>query len=249
MTNRLPTRLGKEPLIEALFELRFSSAAPAASVLPGYFFSRLEGEKAIDSLPVSQVPKAMRDADANLQFAPLVRLRWNSFVILVGDRTLSIACALPYPGWRAFKPAILQVTKEAKALGIIQTIQRCSLKYTDLIPLSNLHEQVAAINASVVVGNHKLEKEVFSLRLEIPRNGHLTAVQIVSSAVASAPDGSTREGLIVDIDTIANAESQDFGVWLEKLPEHLDSIHTTSKTMFFECLRSETIDQLEPMYE
>jgi hypothetical protein len=38
MTNKLPTKLKKEPLVDAVFELRFYSSAPASSIFPGFFF-------------------------------------------------------------------------------------------------------------------------------------------------------------------------------------------------------------------
>lgn len=249
MIDKLPIKLKKEPLIDAIFEMRFSSATPASSVLPGFLFSRCEGNKSIEQLPASELPKPIRDNDPNLQFAPLTRLQWNRFVILIGDRSLAVGCALPYPGWVEFKPAILHIVNLVKEIGIVQTVQRFSMKYIDLIPSGAIEEQISQINLSVIIGDHTLKKETFSLRVEIPRDGILNAVQITSSAVATLPDKSTREGVIVDIDTIANVDNQDFGKWLEDLPERLEAMHAMNKSMFFECLHQEAIDALEPIYE
>lgn len=249
MIDKLPTKLRKEPLIDAVFEMRFSSTTPASSVLPGFLFGRCDGTKSIESLPASELPKPIRDNDPNLQFAPLTRLHWNRFVILVGDRSLAVGCKLPYPGWREFKPAILEVVRLVKEISIVQSVQRFSMKYIDLIPSEGIGEQISKINFSVVIGDHELKNEVFSLRVEVPRDGVLNAVQITSSAVVTLPDQSTREGVIVDIDTIANLDNQDFETWLGTLPERLDSMHAVNKSMFFECLRQEAINALEPIYE
>lgn len=249
MPDKLPTKLNKEPLIDALFEMRFNSAPSASSILPGLLFSKLEGERIIEDLPIAQIPKALRDADSNLRFAPLVRLNLEGFSINIGDRSLAIGCKMPYPGWSVFKPIILNTVKLLKDTGLVQEVHRFSMKYIDLIPAHGTAMQVSAINSSVVLGKHTLTQEVFSLRIEIPKEEILHAVQITSSATAILPDGSKREGLIVDIDSIWNLSNPDFSQWLEQLPDQLELIHTANKAMFFECLRPETIDALEPVYE
>lgn len=249
MTDKLPTKLKTEPLIDALFELRFTSAIPASSVFPGFLFSKLPGDKTIERLPTEQLPKALLESDPNLRFAPLVRLHWDKFQISIGDRSLAVSCKMPYPSWGAFKPAILTVVDQLKEIGTIQAVHRFSMKYIDLIPASNLADQVSAINGTVVLGNHELKQEIFSLRVEIPKDGLLHVVQITSSAVATLQDGSSREGIIVDIDSIRDLGNLDFGTWLAQLSDQLESMHLANKAMFFECLRPETIVSLEPVYE
>ncbi|EPZ13963.1 hypothetical protein M622_19350 [Thauera terpenica 58Eu] len=249
MTDKLPTKLKKEPLIDALFEMRFTSVIPASSVFPGVLFSKLPHDKTIERLPTEQLPKALLESEPNLRFAPLVRLHWDKFLISIGDRSLAVSCKMPYPGWGTFKPAILNVVEQLREIGIIQAVHRFSMKYIDLIPASSPSDQVMAINGTVVLGNHKLKQEIFSLRVEIPKEGLLHAVQITSSATATLQDGSSREGIIVDIDSISDLGSLDFGNWLERLPDQLELMHLANKAMFFECLRPETIVSLEPIYE
>lgn len=249
MLDKLPIKLKKEPLIDALFEMRFSSNTVTSSILPGLLFSKFEGERNIESLPISQIPKPLRDNDPNLRFAPLVRLNLEKFAINIGDYSLSVGCKMPYPGWSTFKPVILDVVNLLKDSGLAQDVHRFSMKYIDLIPSPDVAEQVSAINSSVMLGEHVLTEEVFSLRIEIPKEGVLHAVQIASSATAVLPDGSIRNGIIVDIDSIKNLEDHDFSRWLERLPDELELIHTANKAMFFKCLRPETITALEPVYE
>lgn len=245
MTDNLPLRLQKEPLIDAVFEVRYSSAIPASNILPGVFFSKYPGKITIERLPTSELPQPLLQADPNLQFAPLIRLYWKNFVVLIGDRSLAVGCKLPYPGWANFKIAIIEIITLLRDTGIVETIQRFSMKYVDLIRSADISEQISMINASVVVGDHVLQKEAFSLRMEIPENGCINAVQIVSSAIAALPDGSTQEGVIIDIDTISSVENQSF----DQLLSQLDAMHATNKAMFFKCLRPETIETLGPVYE
>jgi uncharacterized protein (TIGR04255 family) len=244
----LPKKLKKEPLIDAVFEVRFTSAFPAGNVLPGLLFVKLEGDKKIEQLPLSQLPHIMRDADPNLRFAPLSRLDWQQFYINVGDRSVSVGFKYPYPGWNGFKPAIVEIMNILKDADILKSVERYSLKYVDLLPANDLREQVSFVNFDVTLAGHKLEKEAFQIRLEIPRGDFTHAVQVVSSATATLPTGS-KQGLIVDVDTISNQQAISFNELLRGFPDKLEAIHQANKEMFFDCLKPQTITALEPEYD
>ena len=249
MKKILPTKLAKEPLIDAVFEVRFSSSFPASDILPGFFFVKLEGDKVMEDLPAAQLPKAIRDADPNLQFVPIKRLDWDQFFVSIGDRSVAISCKLPYPGWKNFKFAIIKLMAVLGEIDIIQSIERYSMKYVDLIPSSDLQQQISYINFDVAIANHKLQNEAFQLRVEMPRDGFTNAVQVVSSAKLTLPNGEIKEGVVVDVDTIANLQRVPLPALLDGFEGKLDSIHQTNKTIFFDCLKPETIEALEPSYE
>lgn len=245
----LPKKLKKEPLIDAVFEIRFTSVFVAGGILPGLLFGKLEGQKTIESLPMAQLPQAMRDADPNLLFAPLNRLDWGCYYVNVGDRSVSIGFKHPYSGWNSFKPAITKVMEALKDSNVIKSVDRYSLKYIDLLPATSLQEQVEFVNFDVTLADHKLKKEVFQIRLEIPREGYVHAVQVVSSATATLHTGETRQGLIVDVDTISNQLNISFDELLNNFSDKLEAIHQANKKIFFDCLKPQTIDALEPEYE
>lgn len=249
MVDRLPIKLTKEPLVDAIFELRFSSTTSASNILPGFLFSKLDGDKIISSLPAGNLPRQVRDVEPSLQYAPLVQLNWNGFTLLIGDLSLGIVCKFPYPGWAVFEPVIRQIVGFVRESGIVQAVQRFSMRYIDLIPSSDLSEQASMIFKPVIIGNYTLENEVFSFKIEIPENQFLHIVNIVSSSVAKLQDGSERSGLIVDIDTVVRIQHQEFEPWVEHLPSHIEEIHMANKKMFFRCLQPETIAALEPVYE
>ncbi|MES2366110.1 MAG: TIGR04255 family protein [Pseudomonadota bacterium] len=245
----LPKKLKKEPLIDAVFEIRFTSAFPVGGILPGLLFGKLGGNRVIEQLPMAQIPQIMRDTDPNLQFAPLSRLDWERFYINIGDRSVSVGFKHPYPGWSNFKPAITEVMDALKAADIVKSIERYSLKYIDLLPATSLREQVEFVNFSVTLAGHKLENEAFQLRLEIPKDNFIHAVQIVSSATATLHNGESRQGLIVDVDTIANQTGISFDELFSGISDKLEDIHQANKKMFFDCLKASTVTALGPEYE
>ena len=249
MAMRLPTKLGKEPLIDAIFELRFSSSAPASVVFPGFLFNELSGDKKIEQLPIAQLPKPVRDADPNLRFAPLSRLDWGNYFVNIGDYSVSVSCKYPYPGWAYFRAAITRTMEVLAKTKIVERIERYSMKYVDLIPATDDQHKISLLNFDVSIAGHKLEKEPFQLRIEVPRVGFTHAVQLVSSAQATLHNGKVMEGMIVDVDTFADQGGVPIQAVLDGFDEKLDLIHAANKEMFFDCLTPEAIESLEPNYE
>lgn len=249
MTTTLPKKLGKEPLIDAVFEVRFFSVVPASVILPGFLFNNLEGNKNVESFPVAQLPKPVRDADPNLRYAPLSRIDWDRFFISISDFSVSVSCKYPYCGWELFKSAISKIIDVLGESKIVGNVERYSMKYIDLIPSQDIQEKVAKINFDVSIANHRLEREQFHLRIEIPKDGFMHAVQLASSAQVVLHTGTKLEGLIVDVDTFVSQYDASIQSLREELLGRLEAIHLANKTMFFSCLTPQAIMQLEPIYD
>jgi uncharacterized protein (TIGR04255 family) len=252
--THLPTRLKKEPLVEALFEVRFASLVPAiSSVLPGLLFSKLSmpsgGPPKFERLPGADLPSQMRSANPILKYQPLMKVQIDRFNVLIGDYAVTVACQLPYPGWKAFRSQILQVIAILTELSIFEEIERYSLKYVDIIEGGSIEEQLKRTTLSLSFGSHRLSSEVFSIRIELPRDGFVHIVQIASSAIAPLPNGGLRSGLLIDVDTVMIGKPAAFSSFTETLPHDLDTIHKSNKELFFDCLTEETINYLEPLYE
>lgn len=251
MSPTLPKKLGKEPLIDAVFEIRFSSNAPAADILPGFLFSKLTyPNKKIEKLPASDIPQPIRQAEPSFQFSPLVKIEWDDFFISIGDHNLVIGCKIPYPGWNKFKPTILEILNLVNELHIINSVQRFSMKYVDIIPNSHSHKPISKLSLLISLGEHSLENDSFSLRVEIPKENLMHIVSISSTGVAKLNNGEVREGIVVDTDTISHISgATDFKNWLLNLPAQLENLHFENKKMFFSCLKDETIKVMEPEYD
>jgi uncharacterized protein (TIGR04255 family) len=250
MANTLPKRLRKEPLLDALFECRFNSHFPISNILPGILFSAFEEEQIkLERLPQSEIPEAIRNNDLNFQYVPLVRVRLQNYSFLIGDRSLAVSCNLPYRGWNDFKPIIIKMIEVLKKSKLIDSVLRYSTKYVDLIQSNDLTDQASLVNLSLRLGSHHLTKEAYQVRMDIPADGFINIIHIISGAKIMMPDQTMREGVVIDIDTI----KETGGIPIEQLEQELDSalehIHRVSKETFFDCLTECTLERLEPEYE
>lgn len=249
MATSLPIKLKKEPLIDAIFEVRFHSNISASVVLPGVFFNELTGNKNIEALATAQLPKALRDADPNLRFAATNRIDWGKFFINIGDFNVSISCQYPYPGWDTFKAGIIEVVKILQKSGVVKNVERYSLKYVDLLPVTTGKSKASMLNINMSIAGHVLEDESFQFRIEILKDELIHAVQLVSSAKAVLHTGVVKDGMIVDVDTLAMLNNISINSLVEGIEDKLDVIHAANKKMFFDCLHAETLTSLEPTYE
>ncbi len=249
MTESLPTKLKKEPLIDAIFEARF---ATVPNILPGLLYTTLKGVKTLEQLPLSQIPQAIRDRDLNMHYAPLCRLVFDDFYINIGDRTISISCRYPYPGWDKFQPEIMTVFKALKKSDLEIKIERYSLKYIDILPLNTFPQQVSALNLKLNLADYSLESEhhEFDIKLTVNENGFTHLIQLSSSVTATLPDKNKKEGVAIDVDSIAIQSScVEFKEFIKTLPVNLEKLHLENKRIFFSCLKTGTIKSLEPVYE
>lgn len=244
---KLPTRLTSEPIIDAMFEVRFDTSASIVSILPGYLFASLGAEK-VENTAAASLPEAFRRGDSNLRALAIVKVYWEKFFILIGDESIAVGCKLPYPGWKEFRAAILRVFDVIGGLGLIDQVKRCSTKYVDILPTAG---GLDLMNLDIHVGGHKLSTETTTLRTELARGNLLHVIQAVSSAnITLMGSNEERAGAILDIDTVYVLGSPvPYKDFLSTLPDLADEIHLANKELFFQCLKGSTIESLGPIYD
>ena len=136
--RRIPKRLKIEPLLESVWEMRFSSnSKSAASILPGLIFHAFgEDYKEIKSLPLAGLPVEARSQNPNLRYQPTLRLLGAPYIIQIGDQVASLICSRPYTGWENFGGKIRTLASAIKDTNIITRPERFSLKYVNILNLA-----------------------------------------------------------------------------------------------------------------
>lgn len=248
VSNLLPIGLKKTPLIDAIFEMRFVTSAPFASVMTGIIYSKLPGEKYIEQLPVAQFPKEIRDADPNLEFAPSVKIGWGDFWIFLGDRVFSVACKIPYPGWDSFSKAIHDAFEVACDPGLVGAVTRYSMKYVNLVEVPGESFPADVFNLNAVVGGKEISRKSFQIRTDFEERPYVHTVQLVSQASVNLIDVGYKAGAVIDVDSVCQLPMESPKDFLENLDLRSSDLHLKTKSIFFECLSSEALEWLEPIY-
>ncbi|MGE1083080.1 TIGR04255 family protein [Pseudomonas shirazensis] len=243
----LPSKLAREPMIEAVFEMRFESSAPVAAMLPGILYSKLNGSLSMEQLPPHALPKEMRDADPNFLHVPLTKCSWGNYWILIGDRIFSVASKLPYAGWADFLQKIQMAYGVVLDTGMITTVSRCSIKYVDIldsIPLS----PVDCFNMELSVGSIG-SAENFHIKIGAVQDGISHTVQLISNAMTQLYGGRELQGPLIDVDSIIDIAEEDSSTFASKLVERASVLHEANKRAIFDAISEAALCYLEPTYE
>lgn len=247
MNKRIPKRLKKEPLIESIWEIRFSSAVdPVAELLPGLIFKAFGSEfQVIERLPAASIPAQLRQADVNWHYVPTVRLNGPPYAIQVGEHVVSLSCGRPYSGWAKFGEKIRMLAEVLKETNLISAPERFSMKYLDVLPMDGT-PTISMLNVVMSLGERHVASDPVYFRTERTEGNLLHILQIICPAKAQLLGGAEVEGVLVDTDTVYKKEgTTDF--W-QNLEDRLNAVHDANKKMFFDLLKEETIASLEPEY-
>ena len=237
-----PARLNRNPIVEALFELRFESATDSlANLLPGMLYPDLKQEfPKAETLPHAMLPKEIQRMDPSLQFKAMHRLVGDGFVIMIGDSVISLNCVGPYVGWANFREKILKIAELLKNTNLFTAIHRFSLKYVNLLTTRDGEPDLGMMNMSMSLGTHDLVTCPTQVRTEIDDGNFLNIIQLIP-----ATHIKNAKGLLFDIDTISNGPFNDF--W-DQLPSLIDKAHETEKRLFFSMLTPQTLERFEPVW-
>jgi len=128
---RIPRKLKNDPIVEALFEVRFTSDEVSEVVL-GKLAANWKDLKPI-RLPLAEVPSPVRDKDPNLAHQPLWQLQANDgrLVIKFGPRVFSYHALEVYPGWSAFEELLPRAVLDDEARAVVlDQLHECVLQPT-----------------------------------------------------------------------------------------------------------------------
>lgn len=248
MHQKVPVRLAREPIIEAIWELRFQTRSRSVGdVLPGLVYNELRGRyPQVARLSTADIPLSIAEQEPALRYAPRIGMHGQNQAVLLGERVASLSVRRPYPGWATFSRDIRWLIEVLRRTDLIEIIERFSLKYIDVIDIGT-QPTLDWLNVTVKLGSHDIGAEPVQLRAEIA-DGNLThMVQAISPAeVTIGSDEEKLNGVLLEIDSIRPMRPGESWPVVE---EELDAIHTSCKKMFFSLLTPETLQLLEPVYE
>ena len=248
--NKIPTRLNKEPLIEAIWQAQFEpkDGLPVGDLLPGILYSALKVDHPnlqLHRLPTADIPAPVAQIDPNLRFSAKYRMEepGSPFLFQVGDRIVTMNCRKPYAGWSAFKEKILKLVDVIEISSLVPTPLRHSLRYIDLLCLDPA-PSLKALQANFKIGQWSLENRPIQMRVEIPDGDCNHVIQIAPPAEANLPEGRL-QGSVIDLETFASTQPTSW----QDVRTQIDQIHDRSKAVFYQqLLTADAIALMEPEY-
>lgn len=253
---QLPVKLGKEPLVDAIFGLEFESDQPVVDLLPGMLMQKLKESgvrPTVSHLPHSGIPREIRQQEPRLQKEPQIRLDFNDIFLVVGDKVLAVGAKIPYIGGVEFKKRVGQMLADVFSFNLITSIDRYSIKFINLIEGHREDNLIQNLNLNLKVGDFDPSRQGgnFQVKFEVDDDDLFSKVQVVNH-VEITIDGKegNKEGLLLSIETIDEGfQSKSSSEFIEKMPSYLDKVHLGNKNKFFSFLSHEGLKYLEAEYE
>ncbi|MER9939026.1 TIGR04255 family protein [Mesorhizobium sp. M0011] len=250
--TKLPVALHKDPIANAVFEIRFSSDVTGISdILPGLMFSKLRGRyDRVITLPAGEMPPALRAQLPNSEYQSVKSLVGKRTSINFAERSLVVELVRPYWGWKAFKELICEVLGTVRDTELVSKVERCSIRYTNVLEGTGSNSVFDALNVSGTVGDFKIKEDGFHLRVEtLLDDGILAIIQVANSAMVEIQDAISHvklSGILLDVDCILSSSLDNF--WQE-FPDLIEMIHSGEKRVFFGMLNDKTLQAYGPKWE
>lgn len=239
---RLPVCIDPCPIVESIFETRFTSAVPWAT-MPGMLFAQIRDRYPNQkSLPLSQMPDEWRKQDPTLAHLPLLQFLNNKFLVQVGPRLVSLATQPnAYPGWKAISTELAWLLERLKKAEIVSETERIGVRYIDFFPEDIFPRLLLAmrINEQPMAG---AECDVSTV---LHRGSMVIRLRVTNAAIVSLL-GVPKKGSILDVDAWFGALNASV---FEDGCERFDEAHRAIKELFFGLLRPEFLAMLNPVYE
>ncbi|EQD66026.1 hypothetical protein B2A_01325, partial [mine drainage metagenome] len=248
--KRIPKRLGKEPLLEAVWELRFVGDPATGVALPGALWEKLRAGGRIanlEILPLATVPVEFRNAQEQLRHGATHALRGDGYTILTGDNVVVLSVLKPYPGWNDFKTRILELVGWISELGIIQNPQTFSIRYIDFFEGSP-SETLKLLVANIQIGNRTPALGEFRLQMPVNIEGFQGLLQVLNPVQLANGVGLTEtRGLVTDV-LVAGEMASIPDAW-DGFEARLEKAKAICHCLFFALLKSDTIESMDPVFE
>jgi len=240
--DRLPVHIDPCPIVQAIFETRFVSPQPWAT-MPGLLFAEIREEYPEQkTLPMAQLPEDLRRQDPTLLILPLIQFLSDNFLIQLGPRVVSLATKPnAYPGWSAIEQELKWLVDRLKAAGFVGETERLSSRYIDFFD----GDIFTGLRLGLQIDDKPLRGTQTDVTTFLRRGALSIRLQVTNGAIVAAKDGPA-SGSVLDVDAwFASMDADLFGNGLVRFAE----AHQAIKGLFFGLIKPELLSKLNPAYE
>jgi len=241
-TLKLPKKITPCPIIESIIEIRFDSAIPPDAIFGVVYnsFNKVFPNKP-ENLPILQIPAQIRNNDPNLLYKPHYRLSNDTFLFLVGPKSISLINKGEYVGWSIFSPKIVECFQKIKEIQIIKNTKRFGLRYINFFEKLNIYNEMnlkLSLNEDSLTGNKTV------IRTSLPKGEFTSRLQISNDSKIEHND-TKKHGSIIDIDLYLEEDGSSI---IDRFDSILEDAHNREKEIFFSFFKEEFLKKFNPEY-
>jgi uncharacterized protein (TIGR04255 family) len=238
--ERLPSRIDPCPIVEAAFEVRFTTEKPLM-LLPGLVSGLLENKYPEQKeLPLAANPE-LRKMIAGSAFLPHYQFLSEQYCINLGPQVIGLCIRQGrYPGWGEMEKELRWLMDRILAAGFMVEGDRLGVRYGDFFTTDIFQhiELAMTVNGETISDEERQVVSVFK------QEGMNIRLMITNSAVMDAGEGP-KQGSIFDVDVSFGALDFDLDT---SIMDRFAEAHTAIKQLFFGLIKPDFLTTLNPTY-
>jgi uncharacterized protein (TIGR04255 family) len=240
---RIPRRLTRNPIVDAIAEVRFSSNIPNDAIIGLVYTTVQDTFGKPEDLPILQIPAALREKDPNLRYQACYRFTRPGNVLLIGPHNVALS-TYPYSDWGAASPLLNQILSRLHRVGLFERIERIGLRYVNFFETLNVLDHSTLM---LKVRDVSIAKESIMLRTETQSKGFTVITQIANRATAQV-SGQSKNGSILDLDVVKDHLELKKEAVPELLIDLFKGANEIADSAFFNLLDENFVATFGPEY-
>lgn len=240
VVDPLPKRIDPCPIVQAVFEIRFTASTPWEQLpgkVAGLLGAHYEGQK----LPLFDLPAEFKQQIPGSVYLPQYQFHSEQFVVNLGPQMIGLGVqAMSYPGWSVVHRELKTFLKSIVDDGFMEEGARLGVRYSDFFEL-NVFEH---IDLDIVV-NGKAVKDKDRQFTTVFQEGPMTIrLVLINGAIMENAHGP-RRGSVLDIDVAYGP--LDFDLKANVLQRFTEA-HDVIKKLFFGLVSADLLERHKPEY-
>jgi uncharacterized protein (TIGR04255 family) len=239
---RLPRKIEPCPIVEAVFEVRFTTTEPWRT-LPGLLHEKIrERYPEQRDLPLAQIPDEIRRQEPTLANLPLMQFLGADFLVQLGPSVINlITKPNAYPGWARIQEQLRWLVEKVQEAGFIREAGRLGVRYIDFFE-DDIFSKLAL---EVVVAAQPLRGSELRVATVL-RRGAFTARLLVTNSAILGTVTEAKRGSVLDLDVWLGP--LDFELFVNGMDKFSEA-HLMVKQCFFGLAKADFVASLNPTYE
>lgn len=236
----LPSRIDPCPIVQAVFEIRFTTATPWAQ-LPGRVERLLGDEYVGQELPLFELPNQFKQQIPGSVHLPQYQFHSEHFVVNLAPQMIGLGVqTMKYPGWSVVRTELSTFLDKIVSDGFMEEGARLGIRYSDFFEL-NIFEHIdldVSVNGKAIKDKDRQFTTVF-------QEGPMTIRLVLINGAIMENSHGPRRGSVLDIDVAFGP--LDFDLKTNVLDRFTEA-HDVIKKLFFGLVTTDMLDAHKPEY-
>ena len=247
---KIPKKISPDRIKDSIVEVRYTTSLPFEVAL-GWFFKSIGDSYNYSNRPPgllkNQLNSLIVNNNQDIQFAFNLYLFHNEKIkIELKPNSLIFNCLNEYIGWENYFLEIKKFIDQISKANVINTFNRIGFRYISHYPEIDLRN---CVKYTFTFGMPQVISNSFGFRTEFIYENLKVILNLNNNlpAVTNNFPNEVKPLSIIDLDVIDERLSIESGM-LENLYNKIDIIHNREKEIFFNLLKSEFLQTLNPEY-